>query len=111
MPPQQDQNLLDFGDGLFDFRTHIQFLVFAALRVADASHTINLALAFVEFPDCSIAFEAIQLIQKEHAVHLVDLILSYPRRKPLQSQHLVLAFCGIKADLNPNGPLDRHFNS
>jgi hypothetical protein len=22
MPPQQGQNLLDFGDGLFDFRTH-----------------------------------------------------------------------------------------
>jgi len=22
MPPQQDQNLLDVGDGLFDFRTH-----------------------------------------------------------------------------------------
>jgi hypothetical protein len=26
MPPQQGQNLLDFGDGLFDFRTHKVFL-------------------------------------------------------------------------------------
>jgi hypothetical protein len=26
MPPQQGQNLLDFGDGLFDFRTHFSIL-------------------------------------------------------------------------------------
>jgi len=26
MPPQQGQNLLDFGNGLFNFRAHQKFL-------------------------------------------------------------------------------------
>jgi hypothetical protein len=30
MPPQQGQHLLDFGHGLFDFRTHVEFLLFWA---------------------------------------------------------------------------------
>jgi hypothetical protein len=25
MPPQQAQNLLDVGDGFFDFRTHVNY--------------------------------------------------------------------------------------
>jgi len=41
MPPQQGQNLLDFGDGLFDFRTHVDFPLFAGLRVADTPPAIN----------------------------------------------------------------------
>jgi hypothetical protein len=40
MPPQQGQNLLDFGDGLFDFRTHLSSS-YAAPRLAEAAGRIN----------------------------------------------------------------------
>jgi len=36
MPPQQGQNLLDFGDGLFDFRTHYKQSFFGGLLNAAA---------------------------------------------------------------------------
>jgi hypothetical protein len=41
MPPQQGQNLLDFGDGLFDFRAHWSIPFNSAPRVADELVWIN----------------------------------------------------------------------
>jgi hypothetical protein len=41
MPPQQGQNLLDFGDGLFDFRTHIATHQCLMVHVDDGTRRIN----------------------------------------------------------------------
>jgi hypothetical protein len=41
MPPQQGQNLLDFGNGLFDFRAHVVFLG-CAPRLPNQRPPINL---------------------------------------------------------------------
>src|SRR5690554_3238906 len=88
MPPQQGQNLLDFGDGLFNFRTHGAIPLFAALRLADAPPPSNLALALGEFSDCRIAFQTRQPIEKKLAVHLIDLMLSHAGGKALKPQCL-----------------------
>jgi hypothetical protein len=42
MPPQQGQNLLDFGNGLFNFRAHQKFLFESAPRLAERVLGINL---------------------------------------------------------------------
>jgi hypothetical protein len=41
MPPQQGQDLLDFGDGLFDFRTHLDNSFNSGPHVADGPVGIN----------------------------------------------------------------------
>jgi hypothetical protein len=41
MPPQQGQNLLDFGDGLFDFRTHCSTHHCSMEHVDEATGRIN----------------------------------------------------------------------
>lgn len=69
MPPQQGQNLLDFGNGPFDFRAHCRSF-FAAPRLAEPRGWINRAepigsaRQFAEPAQGGIALEAGQAIKK-----------------------------------------------